>query len=273
MRTSSDKSSAVFHLYFWGSSHNIVYTPALIRNFSQLRLSVVDYTSIKWAIFNGTFGVPTEYRDIYIAASDELDACVAKHLLQEPYMSKMSRSVISNTDAHLRNLVTWKASPETKENNGVGLDSTPELAPWERQKSANRIERQYPSIEISLFPLLTSFLGHMTLPVLMGNAYVANSPNTLEDIDILDDSFLGLAAKLPRWFPLVRKAYDARGRLHKGLASFYEALDSEAAGQHTTFPGDLSDVSDLIRSYDGIWKRIGFSIHARAAVGISMPWA
>ena len=75
-------------------SYNIVYTPALIRTFAQLRSSVVDCASVKWMIFNRTFGVPAEYPDTYIAAFDELNACVVKHLLQKPYMSKMSQSVI-----------------------------------------------------------------------------------------------------------------------------------------------------------------------------------
>lgn len=70
-------------------------------------------------IFNRTFGVLAEYRDTYPAASDELDACVAKHLLQEPYMSDLSRSAISHTHAHLRSLVTLKETPKGKENDGV----------------------------------------------------------------------------------------------------------------------------------------------------------
>ena len=224
-------------------------------------------------IFNRTFGVPAKYRDSYIAASDELDACVAKHLLQEPHMSNMSQSIISHTHAHLRSLVTLEALHKGKENNGANSDPKPGLEPWEQHASVRRIENQHPSVEVSLFPLLTSFLGHMTLPVMMGNAYVANSPDALEDIDILDDSFLGLAAKLPRWLPPLRKAYEARDRLHQGLASFSHALDIEAEGQRSTTYRDLSDVSELIRSYDAIWKRIGLSVHARAAAGLSMPWA
>lgn len=39
----------------------------------------------------------------------------------------------------------------------------------------------------------------MTLPVMIDKAYVADSPGALEDIDILDDSFFVLAAKLPHW--------------------------------------------------------------------------
>lgn len=224
-------------------------------------------------IFNRTFGVPAEYRDTYIAASDELDGCVAKHLLQEPYMSNMSRSAISRTHAHLKSLVTLEAMPKGEEDNGMGSNSKVDLEPWERHASVQRTQDQHLSVEVSLFPLLTSFLGHMTLPVMMGKAYLANSPDALEDIDILDDSFLGLAAKLPRWLPPLRKAYEARDRLHQGLVSFYHALDIEAEGRFSPSYKDLSDVSELIRSYDGIWKRIGFSVHARAAAGLSMPWA
>lgn len=89
-----------------GSSHNIVYTPALVRNSAQLRLSVVDYMSIKCMLFNKTFGNLAEYQDIYTAASDELDTCVAKHLLQDPDMSDMSRSAIFHIHAQVRSLVT-----------------------------------------------------------------------------------------------------------------------------------------------------------------------
>lgn len=220
-------------------------------------------------IFNRTFGVPAEYQATYTAASDELDACVAKHLLQEPYMSDMSRSAIAHTHAHLRSLVTLKERPKVNEIDEVDSD----LEPWEQHASVERTENRNPTVEVSLFPLLTSFLGHMTLPVMMGKAYVANSPNALEDIDILDDSFLGLAAKLPRWLPPLRKAYEARDRLHHGLVSFFDALDLEAEGHISDSYKDLSDVSELIRSYDMIWKRIGLSVHARAAAGLSMPWA
>ena len=268
-----DKSDAIFHLYFLGSSHNLIYTPALIRKFAQLRSSVVDYSSIKWIIFNRTFGIPAEYRGAYHAASDELDACVAKHLLQEPYMGDMSRSAIFYTLKYLRNLVTLRETDERKENDGIDLDPTSDLAPWEQHASVERIETHDLSVEVNLYPLLTSFVGHMTLPAMMGKAYAANSPNALEDIDLLDDSFFGITAGLPRWLPWLRKAYEARDRLHQGLASLYHALDMEAEGQRSGRYKDLSDVSELIRSYDRIWKRIGLSVHARAAAGLSMPWA
>ena len=218
-------------------------------------------------IFNRTFGVPARYHDTYNAASDELDACVVKHLLQEPHMSDMSRLAISHIHAHLRSLVTLKAMATLEP------DPKPDSEPWEKHAFVKKTVNQPACVEVSLFPLLTSFLGHMTLPAIMGKAYLANSPDALEDIDILDDGFLGLAAKLPRWLPPFKKAYEARDRLHQGLAAFYHALDIDAEGQLSGTYGDLSDVSELIRSYDEIWKRIGLSVHARAAAGLSMPWA
>ena len=223
-------------------------------------------------IFNGAFGVPAQYRDAYVAASDELDACIAKYLLRDPYMSKMSWSAISRTHAQLKNLVTLEM-PAARGNNEFDADSKSGLKPWEQRASVTRIENRHPSVEVSFFPLLTSFLGHMTLPVMMGSAYVENSPNALEDMGIVDDSFLTLIAGLPRWLPTSKEGYEARDRLHQGLASLYHALDMEAEGQLSAPYGDLSDVSELIKSFDKIWKRIGLSVDARAAAGLGLPWA
>lgn len=250
-----------------------MYSPALIQTFAQLRSTVIDYTSIKWTILNRTFGIPAEHRDAYVAASDELDACVTKHLLQEPFMSDVSRSTFSHIKANLRNLVTPKEMSKGAEKKRTNSTPVIDLAPWEQHASVKTIEPHSLSVEVSLFPLLSSFLGRMNLTAMMGKAYVANSPDALEEIGTLDHGFFAITLGLPRWLPWWRKAYLARDRLHQGLAAFYQALDTEAEGQQMGAYGDLSDVSELIRSFDGIWKRIGLPITARAAAGLSMPWA
>ena len=132
----------------------------------------------------------------------------------------MSRSAISHAHAHLRKLVTLEATPRGEEGNGVHSDQQPDLEFWGQHASVKRIESQDPSVGVSLFPLLTSFLGHRTLPAMMGNIHIANSPDALEDIDISDNSSFALAAKLPRWFPPLRKSHDAREYLHQGLPHF-----------------------------------------------------
>ena len=68
--------------------------------------------------------------------------------------------------------------------------------------------------------------------------------------------------------------YYARDRLQESLGRLYTSLDMVAAGQDPGRPWrDLSDVGCLIKGYDRLWKKAGFPVGARAAAGLSMPWA
>lgn len=214
------------------------------------------------------FGVPSRYHDAYNKASGELDACVGKYLMQEPWMGEMVRSTIANTQLNIATMVTFTEAGDNVK-----------LAAWEQHASPRRVAKSKEEAawcEVNLFPLLTGFLGSMTLPAMMGKAFVAQSPSALEDIDVLDDSFALIALGLPRWLPIpsLRRAYDARDRLHRSLEYLYTSLDMLAEELDPGQPWrDLGDVSQLIKEYDGLWKKAGFSIHARAAAGLSMPWA
>ncbi|MCJ1232865.1 Cholesterol 7-alpha-monooxygenase [Varicellaria rhodocarpa] len=222
--------------------------------------------SIKWKIFNKAFGIPSECKEAYATASKDLDRCVVECLLQEPHVSDISRAAIANTRNSVEKLITTSFNPN------VGLE------PWERHASCKlRISRGLDSaLEVSIFPLLTSFIGHMTLPIIFGKAFVAKSPDVVEDIDLLDDSFLSMIIGLPPWLPIpsLKRAYEARDRPHRGLACLYSSLNRTALGLD---PGpdwrDLSDVSQLIKDLDAIWKNVGLSVSARAAAGLSISWA
>ena len=180
-------------------------------------------------------------------------------------MSNLFRAVVANTRNNVEKLVT------------TSLKTKVEMKPWERNASCKLIAGDLGSaFEISLFPLLTSFMGHMTLPTIMGKAFMANSPNAVEDLEILDDGFLGITMSLPRWLPIpfLRRAYEARDRLLHGLACLYSSFDRMADGQD---PGliwrDTSDVSHLVKNLDVIWKKGGLSVAGRAAGGLSLLWA
>ena len=217
-------------------------------------------------ILNRTFGVPSSCEEAFTTVADKLDSCIVKHLLQEPHMSDISRAAISNARKNVKDLITTSVDPNA------------DKKPWERYAScAVRVSRDLGSVfEISLFPLVTSFMGHMTLPAIMGKDFIANSPSAVEDIELLDNGFLGITIGLPRWFsiPSLKRAYEARDRLHHGLASLYSSLDRTTDGLD---PGSAwrgsSDVSQLIKNFDGIWKSAGLSVSARAAAGLSLPWA
>ena len=104
--------------------------------------------SIKWTIFNKVFGIPSEYREAYSLASDDLDACMVKCLLQGPHMSNVSNAAIANIGKQVNSLVTISGHPC-------------DLAPWERHSLTSTVVMQgsISTIKASLFPLLISFLG------------------------------------------------------------------------------------------------------------------
>ena len=225
----------------------------------------MGFTSIKWKISNKAFGIPSEYKEAFTTASKDLDRCIVEYLLQEPHVSDISRAAITNARDSVGKLITTSFNPDA----GPG--------PWERYASCKlRISRDLDStFEVSLFPLLTSFMGHMTLPIIFGKAFVANSPNVVEDIDLLDDSFSSMIIGLPRWLPIpsLKRAYEARDRLQHDLACLYSSLDKTALGLD---PGpdwrDLSDVSQLVKDFDAIWMNVGLSVPARAAAGLGILW-
>lgn len=183
-------------------------------------------------------------------------------------MGEMVRTANANTQRNIEMLVTC-----------TGAEDSVKPAAWEQRASPRKVtgSEEGPSLcEVSLFPLLTAFLGSMTLPAMMGKAFAAQSPTTLEDIDVLDESFTLLALGLPRWLPIpsLRRAYDARDRLHGSLERLYTSLDMIAEELDPGQPWrDLGDVSELIIGYDRLWKMAGFPVRARAAAGLSMPWA
>lgn len=65
----------------------------------------------------------------------------------------------------------------------------------------------------------------ISMPSLMGEAFMEYYPTVLDDIWALDDAFNYLAIGLPRWFPIRRltKAHLAHTRLNAALAELHIA--------------------------------------------------
>lgn len=270
VRRDSATTSTILHFRPWGwdMGHNIMYTPSQIRNFASLRSPTIDFNIIKWRIFRDVFGIPSEYHGAYMAASDELDACVRKYLMQEPWMNEMIRKAIAKIARNVEALITFP-----------GVASEAKAASWELHVSPKQFTGSTKgpvAYEVSLFPLLTNFLGSMTLPAMMGETFVAQSPTVVEDIEMLDDNFGMLALGLPRWLPILslRNTYHVRDRLHDNLEQLYASLDTVAEeGNLDPKWSKLDDASPLITAFDRSWKKAGLSVRARAAAGLSMAWA
>lgn len=102
-----------------------------------------------------------------------------KSLMHQPWMGEMFRATVANTQRDIRDLIAL-----------TEVGKKVRLATWERRASSRRVTASGEGLllcEVNLFPLLTTILGSMTLPAMMGKAFGA-SPTALEDIDVPDDS-------------------------------------------------------------------------------------
>lgn len=197
---------------------------------------------------------------------EKLHACLTRRLLREPCVSDMSRSIMGLVQNDIPNLVSFS-------------DNAATFRPWERLASPS-LFRDSPGgdslVEVSMFPLLWNFSGRMTLPVLLGEAFLANYPTLSDDFYNLDSSFPWLIPQLPHWLPIpaLQNALSTRNRLQCGFRSLYLALDKVSEGNHPGPSwGAMCDVSEITTAMNEVMKGAGLPLHARAAIGLAVSLA
>lgn len=160
----------------------------------------------------------------------------------------MSHAIIRGIQEHGPNLVSFS-------------DSIVDQNTWERAAApinlTDSITGDASSVEVNLFALIRNFVGNVALPSLVGTEFLENHPETLEDIQDLEEGFKYLVLGLPRWLPIpsLTKAHIARRRLLDAIRSLHRALDHIAVGNEPNQPWrDLSDVGAILKGRHAIWN-------------------
>jgi hypothetical protein len=128
--------------------------------------------------------------------------------------------------------------------------------------------------EANLNPLMRNFIGYLASPAIMGEAFMENNPNVLEDIWAYDLGLVYFLMQLPRWVPIpqFQRAWRARDRLLRAFTEFHKALDRyRDTGDGGPGWRDMSDVGDLITSRYEVWRKGGVPPHLRA--DLPLLWA
>ncbi|KAF1985993.1 hypothetical protein K402DRAFT_454673 [Aulographum hederae CBS 113979] len=123
--------------------------------------------------------------------------------------------------------------------------------PWERLTTVTPFEGSPPTVETSLYPLIQSYLTHITATALLGAEFLENNPSLPADLHTMAAALPLLLTGLPRWIPLPRltTAHIARHRLLTSLDTFHVALAnhlSETPQAPNSGYRDLSDTSSYI---------------------------
>src|SRR6516164_284843 len=98
MFTRDHLTHGAFRLNLLGTTHNIVYTPSLVRAVLMRRSSEIDQHSAVWYILKNVFGTSEKYKGAYIEGYDELNGPVIACLLQQPWLGQMMQTVAHNLE-------------------------------------------------------------------------------------------------------------------------------------------------------------------------------
>lgn len=252
----------VFALRVAGATHNVVASPSMAET------ALVSPTASSTGLLNLTlervFGDRGAMCRLTAAELSHFYHKLPSLFMQEPFVSEASTSAVRLIEREVPNLVSFCRSV---------VDQTA----WERNSNVVvNEESDTPTCEADLFALIRNFVGHVTMTIFMGRAFVDAFPGLLDDLWCLDEQAVYLSMGVPRWLPLpgMSGAYAARDRLLSALAVFHRAF---AAWDDGRDPGpefrDLDDVSEPVKQRVRFLRDKGLSAAASAPAHLSLLWS
>ena len=239
----------------------------MIKSVLQHRANVVSNELIIWNLLCKIFGADDQNRVGCAEAYKLLESSINYNFLREEPIVKAIQTTVHKLEQHGPTMLSFS------------LDLM-DLNPWEKsgyprlqkvQISAESLE----VVEVSLFPLIRDFVGHVTVPTLMGAKFMEHHPTFLADMWDLDEAFNFLVIGIPTWLPvpLVRKSNRARTRLRYALSEFHMALDAAAGELSEVSWGDMNDVSAVMKERGQIYRNYKFASSDRGPLELGLLWA
>ena len=237
----------------------------MVKHVLQQPSRTVNNEAILWNLIIKIFGGDDRLRTAFGAAKKELDAAITRNFLREEPVAKATQVTVQKLQELGPVMMTFSLSAADQNL-------------WERTASVSlpkgeTNQRSHSeAVEANLFPLIRNFVGHVSLPTLMGAPFIESYPTVLDDLWDLDDAFNLLVVGVPEWLPItvMKKAKAARTRLNNALAKFHMELDKEAAGEKT---GDLSDVSVVMKERSQAYRTYGIAAVDRGPLDLGLLWA
>ena len=238
----------------------------MVKHVLQQPSRTVNNEAILWNLIIKIFGGDDRLRSAFGAAKKELDTAITRNFLREEPVAKATQVTVQRLQELGPVMMTFSLS--VADQNLWERTASISLPKGETDLGTRALE----AVEASLFPLIRNFVGHVSLPTLMGARFVESYPTVLNDLWDLDDAFNLLVVGVPEWLPIpvMKKAKAARTRLNNALAQFHLELDREDAGAKT---GDLSDVSVVMKERSQAHRAHGIGPIDRGPLDLGLLWA
>ena len=255
--------SGIFALKLFGTKYNTVWTPSLIKAAFNIEHASLNPIEPRWTLLRKVFGADGRGKGEYVQLYPNDQVCLADalRLRGTSNSAQITQNTLHALKQHAPNLLSFAERP---------IDQNP----WEQ--NANPVLHNSSLVEISLFELISRFVGHVSLPVVVGTEFLEVYPSTVDDFWDFDVGFKWLRWGFSRlWgIPSLTRAHIARRRLLTALESFHKAEDAVCNGNEPKEPWrDISDRSELMKERRRICRVLQISASVRAACDLNLLWA
>lgn len=212
-----------------GYKHYMITMPSLTKQFFLQRPAILSSDSFLHWIHDKYFGDGGASK---LVPEDDFHKVHASmnSLLREPFLSTATRETVRLVEERTPQLLTFSSN-------------TAEQNQWEKVADVRVLDEN--SAEADLFSLTMDYVADIAGTVLMGHAFLGNSPGIIRDLWTLDNGFNALFTGIPglTWKPKV-----ARARLNTAINEWNNAVVAMLAGEDPGYKwGDLSDVSETMK--------------------------
>lgn len=228
--------------------------------------AALSFDSVRLSLLANVFGARTRSEKADLSARSDAQACLLNGLSSGQAASRIIHKTVIAIQEHTPSLVSFS-------------ESIVDQSYWERTACPVLRPASSPgpsAVEVSLFPLIRKFVGHVALPSLMGTEFLEVYPAALDDLWDLDSGFKYLALGLPRWLPVpsLTKAHIARRNLLQAMDSFHRAMNQVSAGDGPHQPWtDLGDVDQIVRARSAVWQAHVTPQVVQGPCDLSLLWA
>jgi hypothetical protein len=194
-----------------------------------------------WLVNSRVFGAARKHKQNYLREHSTARRSLHQQLSSDTNTLGLAQPIIRGIQEHAPELASFSTSI---------VDQNI----WERAASPTI---HTPTVEINLFTLIKNFVGHVSIPSLVGIEFLEAYPTTLDDLWDLDggSKWLMLGVNRLLGIPSLTRAHIARRRLLHALHTFHRAIDRVHAGDEPEEPfRQLSDVGSLLETSRSLWR-------------------
>lgn len=248
----------MFFLVMGGKRHQFITMPSMVKTFFTKGNAIMSSDEFLYLIHekyfddNGTTrAIP---KDLYI---NNIHRALGS-LMREPDLSNITDKTRKGCENRTQDLVSLSFGKN-------------ESTVWTARAKASAVGSK--NIEANLWPLIMNFVGDTVADALMGQAFVENYPQYLEDLWIFDSAFGKLLSGMPGLIPSIRNAKAARRRLRSNIREWTEAVIATQEGKVAGFKwSELSDVSETMKIRTRKFQESGAPADAYVAGNLVVLW-